>query len=212
MSAERELLNFAMGLRMHHHEHPRLRLLGTFTGGCCRRHSVGRRVGAVVCRRGTQQRWAATDSTDATDSTAGVLADIDGPMGEMERSLGCGLSSRHAMEFYMGSVACLQKAIYPATAQQLFTAQQLHAFRKAFDMLDTDGGGTMDVLELRAAMKKIGFQLSDVEVDTMAELMDDDKSGEIDFEEFMGCVMFAQAMKKGVPLEQVCRLAGTRVP
>jgi hypothetical protein len=51
-----------------------------------------------------------------------------------------------------------------------------------------------------------------VEVDTMAELMDDDKSGEIDFEEFMGCVMFAQAMKKGVPLEQVCRLAGTRVP
>ena len=44
----------------------------------------------------------------------------------------------------------------------------------------------MDVLELRAAMKKIGFQLSDVEVDTMAELMDDDKSGEIDFEEFYG--------------------------
>ena len=61
----------------------------------------------------------------------------------------------------------------------------------------------MDVQELRAAMKKIGFQLNDVEVDTMARLMDNDNSGEIDFEEFMGCVMFAQAMKKGVPLEQV---------
>ena len=30
--AERELLSFALGLRLHHHEHPRLHLLGLFTG------------------------------------------------------------------------------------------------------------------------------------------------------------------------------------
>ena len=48
----------------------------------------------------------------------------------------CDLSSRHAMEFYLGSVACLQKAMYPAKANQLFTAQQIAQFRAAFDSFD----------------------------------------------------------------------------
>ena len=41
VQAERELLSFALGLRLHHHDHPRLHLLGLFSGVIADISSVG---------------------------------------------------------------------------------------------------------------------------------------------------------------------------
>lgn len=53
-----------------------------------------------------------------------------------------------------------------------------------FKSLDVDGGGTLDIEEVRVLGDKLGYEFTDNELsDAMAE-MDHDKSGEVDFNEF----------------------------
>lgn len=61
--------------------------------------------------------------------------------------------------------------------------------RKIFDSVDTDGSGALDHDEVRVALKRLcsekdGEEMSDEQIQDAIELMDVDKSGEVDFEEF----------------------------
>ncbi|KPA74299.1 putative centrin putativecaltractin [Leptomonas pyrrhocoris] len=46
----------------------------------------------------------------------------------------------------------------PAVATPELTKDQLEEIREAFDLFDTDGSGTIDVRELRIAMRALGFE------------------------------------------------------
>ncbi|KPI83141.1 putative centrin putative caltractin [Leptomonas seymouri] len=46
----------------------------------------------------------------------------------------------------------------PAPATTELTKDQLEEIREAFDLFDTDGSGTIDVRELRIAMRALGFE------------------------------------------------------
>eukprot|EP01048_Picozoa_sp_COSAG05_P007981 COSAG05_NODE_586_length_8516_cov_12.928122_1_plen_584_part_00 len=59
--------------------------------------------------------------------------------------------------------------------------------RYAFDALDADRSGTVSAAELKMASANLGEKLSTEEVDAMLALVDNDGSGEIDFEEFCAC-------------------------
>jgi len=59
--------------------------------------------------------------------------------------------------------------------------------RYAFDALDADCSGTISAAELKTAASTLGDKLSTAEVDAMLALVDNDGSGEIDFEEFCTC-------------------------
>jgi len=57
--------------------------------------------------------------------------------------------------------------------------------KQAFDQFDVDGGGTIDCEELYGAFKAMSMKESKKQVKKMLDDVDDDKSGEIDFPEFL---------------------------
>ncbi|GBG27532.1 Voltage-dependent L-type calcium channel subunit alpha-1F [Hondaea fermentalgiana] len=65
----------------------------------------------------------------------------------------------------------------------------IKAYQRVFDMLDLDGSGTIEEEELRFGLKSIGRCPAKEDLDRMIKLVDEDKSGEIDFIEFCKLLM-----------------------
>ncbi|CAK0908779.1 unnamed protein product [Prorocentrum cordatum] len=65
------------------------------------------------------------------------------------------------------------------------TEDQLTDIKEAFELFDTDGSGSIDAKELGVAMKQLGFDASEEEINRMIADVDADDSGEIDLDEFM---------------------------
>merc|ERR1711939_326920 len=77
--------------------------------------------------------------------------------------------------------------------------QQIKEMREAFDLFDTDGGGTIDAAELETAMTALGFTPSKGEINKMVGDLDKDGDGTIDWDEFvllMGGKMSDKDMKE----------------
>ncbi|KAI9096628.1 the SdcenSKMLCK complex [Phlyctochytrium arcticum] len=64
--------------------------------------------------------------------------------------------------------------------------EQVREIKEAFDLFDEDGSGEISGKEWRIAMKALGFEPSNEEIKRMLKEMDDNDSGTIDFEEFLG--------------------------
>ena len=62
--------------------------------------------------------------------------------------------------------------------------EEIEEIREAFNLFDTDGSGTIDPKELKAAMQSLGFEAKNQTIYQMIGDIDKDGSGEIDFEEF----------------------------
>eukprot|EP01052_Picozoa_sp_SAG31_P023858 SAG31_NODE_1992_length_6709_cov_3.654870_8_plen_251_part_00 len=58
-------------------------------------------------------------------------------------------------------------------------------FRGFFADIDSDGSGTLDRTEIERLASRLGVTLRKKELDAAMEAMDDDGSGEVDFEEFL---------------------------
>lgn len=68
---------------------------------------------------------------------------------------------------------------------KLLTEEQKEEIDHAFVLFDKDGSGTIDVMELKDAMKALGIYLKKEEVKAKMQRVDKDGSGTIDKEEFM---------------------------
>jgi Ca2+-binding EF-hand superfamily protein len=62
---------------------------------------------------------------------------------------------------------------------------EIEELRQAFDLFDTDGSGTIDPKELRAAMRSLGLESKNQTVYQIIQDIDKDSKGEIDFDEFL---------------------------
>ncbi|KAH8069709.1 Ca2-binding protein [Aureococcus anophagefferens] len=62
---------------------------------------------------------------------------------------------------------------------------EIEEIREAFNLFDTDGSGTIDPKELKAAMQSLGFEAKNQTIYQMIGDIDKDNSGTIDFEEFL---------------------------
>ena len=62
--------------------------------------------------------------------------------------------------------------------------ESIKLHREAFDLFDTDGSGTIDMSELREAMKMLGMDVNSEEVRNIIRSIDSDGDGTIDFQEF----------------------------
>ncbi|CAA2976717.1 probable calcium-binding CML20 [Olea europaea subsp. europaea] len=62
--------------------------------------------------------------------------------------------------------------------------QKKQEIREAFELFDTDGSGTIDAKELNVAMRALGFEMTEEEINQMIADVDKDGSGAIDFDEF----------------------------
>ena len=66
-----------------------------------------------------------------------------------------------------------------------FSDAQIEEIREAFNLFDTDGSGSIDYKELKAAMRALGFDTKKEELHKIIAEIDADGSGEIEFPEFM---------------------------
>ena len=91
-----------------------------------------------------------------------------------------------------------------ADIERMFTRVQLEALREQFDEADADNSQSIDANELMTVCQKLGENLSMKQVQQLIAEVDDDQSGEIEWEEYL-LVMGKkrdEAMKKGSGLFQ----------
>ena len=65
------------------------------------------------------------------------------------------------------------------------TEDEIEEIKEAFDLFDTDGSGSIDPKELKAAMQSLGFEAKNQTIFQMISDLDKNKNGTIDFEEFL---------------------------
>merc|ERR1739847_217202 len=63
--------------------------------------------------------------------------------------------------------------------------EQMDEIREAFNLFDGDQSGAIDVRELKAAMRALGFEVKNEELKKMVTDIDNDGSGTIEFVEFL---------------------------
>merc|ERR1712097_217605 len=63
--------------------------------------------------------------------------------------------------------------------------EQLDEIREAFGLFDSDASGAIDVRELKAAMRALGFEVKNEELKKMVTDIDTDGNGTIEFSEFL---------------------------
>merc|ERR1712091_611224 len=65
------------------------------------------------------------------------------------------------------------------------TEEQMEEIREAFGLFDADASGMIDVRELKAAMRALGFEVKNEELEKMVSDVDNDGNGTIEFGEFL---------------------------
>merc|ERR1712000_3614 len=65
------------------------------------------------------------------------------------------------------------------------TEDEIEEIKEAFDLFDTDGSGSIDPKELKAAMQSLGFEAKNQTIYQMISDLDKDGSGNIEFDEFL---------------------------
>ncbi|KAJ1536327.1 Centrin-1, partial [Nowakowskiella sp. JEL0078] len=68
---------------------------------------------------------------------------------------------------------------------QDLTPEQKQEIREAFDLFDVDGSGTIDVKELKVAMRALGFEPKKEEIKRMISEIDRTGTGTMDFKKFL---------------------------
>merc|ERR1712070_661038 len=68
------------------------------------------------------------------------------------------------------------------------TEEQIEEIREAFNLFDADNSGAIDVRELKAAMRALGFEVKKEELKKMISDIDNDGNGTIEFGEFLQMV------------------------
>merc|ERR1712188_124301 len=63
--------------------------------------------------------------------------------------------------------------------------EQMDEIREAFNLFDGDQSGAIDVRELKAAMRALGFEVKNEELKKMVSDVDNDGNGTIEFAEFL---------------------------
>jgi Ca2+-binding EF-hand superfamily protein len=65
------------------------------------------------------------------------------------------------------------------------TEEQILEFKEAFKLFDKDNGGSIDVDELKDALESLGQIVTEESVQELVDEVDEDGSGEIEFDEFL---------------------------
>ena len=88
------------------------------------------------------------------------------------------------------TMATLTDNVKKTSSRPGLSDDEVEELRQAFDLFDTDGGGTIDPKELRAAMRSLGLETKNQTVYQMIQEIDKDKDskGEIDFDEFLDLI------------------------
>uniref|UniRef100_A0A8C4P303 Centrin 2 n=1 Tax=Dromaius novaehollandiae TaxID=8790 RepID=A0A8C4P303_DRONO len=90
-----------------------------------------------------------------------------------------------------------------ASAKLELTEDQKQEIREAFDLFDTDGTGSIDVKELKVAMRALGFEPKKEEIKKMISDIDKEGTGKISFNDFL--VVMTQKMAEKDSKEEILK-------
>ena len=92
----------------------------------------------------------------------------------------------HKIEYFTDKVTGKRKKkiMKLVKKEKELSPEQEEEIRSAFDLFDKDGGGSIDIHELRDVMKALGVYLSKDKVKAMMKEVDTDGSGTVEFDEF----------------------------
>ncbi|NXD85826.1 CETN2 protein, partial [Halcyon senegalensis] len=82
-----------------------------------------------------------------------------------------------------------------ASAKLELTEEQQQEIREAFDLFDADGTGSIDVKELKVAMRALGFEPKKEEIKKMVLDIDKEGTGKISFDDFLAVMTQKMAEK-----------------
>ncbi|XP_074820458.1 uncharacterized protein LOC141994187 isoform X1 [Natator depressus] len=97
-------------------------------------------------------------------------------------------SSKKVME----GAATQKKKMAP---KLVLTEEQKQQLREAFDLLDTDGTGTVDVKDLKVSIRALGYEPKKEELKKIISEVDKEGSGKINFDSFL----YAMTQKMSEP-------------
>ncbi|XP_008977827.1 centrin-1 [Callithrix jacchus] len=83
------------------------------------------------------------------------------------------------------------------------TEDQKQEIREAFDLFDVDGSGTIDVKELKVAMRALGFEPRKEEMKKMISEVDKEGTGKISFNDFLA--VMTQKMSEKDTKEEILK-------
>ena len=79
--------------------------------------------------------------------------------------------------------------------KQELSENQKQEIKNAFDLFDTSGSGTIEKKELKVALYALGFTPSKEDLNKLIGDFDKDKSGRIDFAEFLDIMITKMSEK-----------------
>merc|ERR1712167_33421 len=85
----------------------------------------------------------------------------------------------------MGSTDQQKNMGRPGKKQKGLSEEQVEEIREAFSLFDSDASSAIDVRELKAAMRALGFEVKNEELKKMVSDVDNDGNGTIEFGEFL---------------------------
>uniref|UniRef100_A0A8C4KYG9 Centrin 1 n=1 Tax=Equus asinus asinus TaxID=83772 RepID=A0A8C4KYG9_EQUAS len=83
----------------------------------------------------------------------------------------------------------------PVGPKPELTEDQKQEVREAFDLFDANGSGTIDVKELKVAMRALGFEPRKEEMKKMISEVDKEGTGKISFNDFLAVMTQKMAEK-----------------
>ncbi|XP_006216266.2 centrin-2 [Camelus dromedarius] len=83
------------------------------------------------------------------------------------------------------------------------TEDQKQEIREAFDLFDADGTGTIDVKELKVAMRALGFEPKKEEIKKMISEIDKEGTGKMNFSDFL--TVMTQKMSEKDTKEEILK-------
>merc|ERR1712166_914926 len=90
-----------------------------------------------------------------------------------------------------------------AKGAKALTEEQVDECREAFEMFDVDRSGSIDLRELKAAIKALGMDVNAEELKKMVGEVDKDGNGTIEFAEFLG--MMTAKMSSSASDEEIAK-------
>merc|ERR1712139_553098 len=82
--------------------------------------------------------------------------------------------------------------------------EQLDEIREAFSLFDSDASSAIDVRELKAAMRALGFEVKNEGLKKMVSDVDNDGNGTIEFVEFLSMMTGKMGEKDSPRISRRC--------
>jgi len=89
----------------------------------------------------------------------------------------------------------LKRSRHRFNFESKLTTKQIQDFNVLFKTYDKNGNGTIDIIELQTALVKLGYTFSPENLETIIHIVDENKDGVLNFQEFLGLYDFLEYLK-----------------